>query len=225
MARNKKADLAPPKATVSASKPRKTKPKAAAPKRSPGRPTTFTAEHLDVLQRFAGENLGQTKLARLMGVPVRTMQGWAETNADFRAALEEALDPTPLWGRETKYRPEFCLQVLQLGREGKSRVQIAAALDVSIASLQRWEDVYPEFRVATTRARDLSQAWFEDRAQEGIHLGPAFNDRLWSLQVRNRFPDAFKDKSELALGAAGGTGGTGGKGTFTVVISQDDANL
>lgn len=222
MARTTKADAAPPEATPTP----KRKPKAApkrAPKRSVGRPSTFTAEHLDALQRFAGENLGKSKLARILGVPVRTMDGWAEANAEFRAALDDALDPTPLWGRETKYRPEMCLAVINLGREGKSRIQIASALDVAVSTLQNWEDNFPEFRLATTRARDLSQAWFEDRAQEGIHLGPAFNDRLWSLQVRNRFPGAYKDKAELDLGMAGGA--SGGKGSYTVVISQDDANL
>lgn len=106
-------------------------------------------------------------------------------------------------GRPTDYRPEFCEQVVELGRQGKSPAQIAAALDVSRAVLYLWGDTYPEFLTAFTRARDLAQAWFEDRGQEGLTM-PGFNASLWAKQVSARYPDDYTERQKRELTGANG---------------------
>lgn len=100
--------------------------------------------------------------------------------------------------RPTDYRPEYCEQVVELGRAGKSHAQIAAALDVARQTLHNWADEYPEFLDAIKRARDLSQAWFEDKGQDGLEK-PGFNASLWAKQVSCRFRDDYTDKQQTEL--------------------------
>lgn len=102
----------------------------------------------------------------------------------------------PKPGRPTDYRSEHCARVIELGRAGKSRAQIAAVLDISRQTLDNWQAAHPEFLEAMTRAKDLSLAWWETAGQEGI-FERSFNATAWGLQVRNRFPEDYRDKTEL----------------------------
>lgn len=106
-------------------------------------------------------------------------------------------------GRPTDYRAEYCERVVELGREGKSHAQIAAALDKARNTLYDWADVHPEFAQAMTRARDLSQAWFEDKGQGGLET-PGFNASLWAKQVSARFPDDYTERQRRELTGANG---------------------
>lgn len=99
-------------------------------------------------------------------------------------------------GRPTKYTPEACEVVLTLGAEGQSRAVMAAELDVAISTFQDWEETNPEFRVATSRARDLALAWWERQGIKGI-WSKDFNANAYRLQVMNRFPAAWRDKQEV----------------------------
>lgn len=98
-------------------------------------------------------------------------------------------------GRPSDYTPLYCEQVIELGRQGKSHAQIAAALDVSRMALYRWAEAHEEFRDAMTRARDLAQAWFEDKGQDGLFL-PGFNASLWAKQVNCRFREDYAETSK-----------------------------
>lgn len=100
-------------------------------------------------------------------------------------------------GRPTDYRTEYCERVVELGREGKSHAQIAAELDVARQTLHNWAEAHPEFLDAITRARDLAQAWFEDKGQGGLEE-PKFNAGLWDKQMRARFPKEYSERYILA---------------------------
>lgn len=95
-------------------------------------------------------------------------------------------------GRPTDYLPEYCEQVLQLGRAGKSVAQIAAALDVAKQTIYDWQDKHPEFLDAMRKARDLSQSWWEDQGQNGLEKS-GFQSSLWAKQVSCRFPDDYRE--------------------------------
>ena len=95
-------------------------------------------------------------------------------------------------GHPTDYKPEHCKSVLFFGAQGKSRHQIAALLNVAWETLRNWEKAHPEFLAAMSRARELSQAWWEDQGQKGI-WSRDFNANGYRLQICNRFPDSWRD--------------------------------
>lgn len=68
-------------------------------------------------------------------------------------------------------------------------------------TLYNWADEHPEFLHAITRARDLSQAWFENKGQDGLTT-PGFNASLWAKQVSCRFRDDYTDKQQTELSGA-----------------------
>jgi hypothetical protein len=118
------------------------------------------------------------------------------------------------------YKPEYCEQVIELGAEGKSLAQIAAALDVARADLYGWSDRYPEFRAAVSRAKDLALAWWEDAGANllmEIPKGPKLNTILWSKIMSARFPDDYRDQWRAEL--------TGKNGGPVAVSSVTDAEL
>lgn len=107
-------------------------------------------------------------------------------------------------GRPTDYDPAHCERVIELGRAGKSKAQIAADLDVARQTLENWAKVHPEFLDALTRARDLAQAWWEDKAQVGLET-PGFNASLWAKSVSARFPDDYTERQKREItGKEGG---------------------
>jgi hypothetical protein len=98
-------------------------------------------------------------------------------------------------GRPTDYDPAICERVVELGREGVGRLELAAELDIAWATMLTWEREHPEFLTATTRARELSAGWWEQQGRLGIN-NRNFNAQAYSLQVRNRFPAQWRDKQE-----------------------------
>ena len=105
-----------------------------------------------------------------------------------------------VFGRPTKYRPEMCEQVIEFGREGKSRAWIAAALHVAKSSLQLWEAEYPDFSAAMARAKTLEQVWWEDKGQENLGA-VSFQSSMWNRSMAARFPDDWREK----VGHVGGS--------------------
>ena len=111
-------------------------------------------------------------------------------------------------GRPFKYKPEFCELVIQLGEAGKSKAQMAAAFECDRNAIDRWCDEFEEFRNAFTRARDLSMAWWEAQAEEGIweeQGGRKLNQALWSRSMAARFPDDYREKQGIDLTNSDGT--------------------
>lgn len=104
-------------------------------------------------------------------------------------------------GRPTKYRPEFCEDVIRLGREGYSKASMAWELDIDIATMWRWEKEHPEFHKAMKRARALARGWWEEQGRLGTWSTKdrQLNAAAYSLQMRNRFPKHWRDKQEHDL--------------------------
>jgi hypothetical protein len=98
-------------------------------------------------------------------------------------------------GSPTKYDPETMLaKVVELGRFGKSKAQIARQLGVCDKTLAAWVERHPEFAEAMQTARTLSLAWWDDQGQIGVFLGSKeFNTAAWHTQVKARFPAEYRD--------------------------------
>lgn len=98
-------------------------------------------------------------------------------------------------GRPTKYRREYCQTVIDLGKQGKSLVAMACALNVSVEVLEDWSAAHVEFLQAMGEARRLSEVWWEDRGTEGMLAGPgSFNAAIWSRSMAARFPETWREK-------------------------------
>jgi hypothetical protein len=136
-------------------------------------------------------------------------------------ATPEIVIGKPKRGRPSSYRAEFCDTVIELGRKGKSKAQMAAFLDISRQMLDNWTKQFSEFLDldAVTRAQDYALAWWEEVGHTGMFMGHRFNDRAWSVQVRNRFPSEYKEIREL------GVRGAAGSVPIQIVVNADEANV
>lgn len=95
-------------------------------------------------------------------------------------------------GQPTLYKSDFCALAVLLGAEGKSFTQIAAHIGVSRESIYEWARVHPEFSDALSRARMLSQSWWEDAGQKYLTM-PGFQASMWAKNMSCRFPDDWRD--------------------------------
>ena len=102
-------------------------------------------------------------------------------------------------GRPTKYREEYCKQVVALGKDGKSQVQIACALNIDPASLRDWAKKYPAFALALTRAHAESQSWWERKGQESLGE-KSFQALVWKVSMQARFRDDYTERKEISGG-------------------------
>ena len=87
------------------------------------------------------------------------------------------------------------LQVVELGKEGKSPVQIAVALGVSRPTLLAWAEQYPEFSTALLRAKECEQDWWENMGQTNLGTRE-FNSAVWSKSMSARFRQDYTDTSK-----------------------------
>ena len=104
-------------------------------------------------------------------------------------------EPNPV-GRPTDYKQSFCARVIELGKQGYSITEMACDLDIVKNTLYVWEKIYPEFKDALTRARQESQAWYEVQGRKGL-WEEGFNASTWAKQVSCRFPDDYRDTSNV----------------------------
>jgi hypothetical protein len=101
-------------------------------------------------------------------------------------------------GRPSDYRPEYCAQVIELGKQGKSVVQMACAIEVAKSTLYLWEKEHPEFSDAFTRARQHAQDWWESKGQDSLEK-PGFQSSLWSRSMAARFPEDYTERQKREL--------------------------
>lgn len=99
-------------------------------------------------------------------------------------------------GRPTSYELDYCEQVIELGRAGKSKAQMAAHFDVSRQTIDNWAIEHEEFLEALTRAVTHAQAWWEDAAQTG-YAGETINPMVWSKSVQARFREDYTERKEV----------------------------
>lgn len=102
---------------------------------------------------------------------------------------------TPKRGRgmPTKYKPEYCEQVIAWGKEGKSVEWMCAELGVVFNTLtDSWPKLDPTFKEALERSKLLALQWWEDKGQSGLG-SREFNSNLYSRSMAARFPDKWRE--------------------------------
>lgn len=119
-------------------------------------------------------------------------------------------------GRPSKYDSAMCDRVVELGRIGASRAEMAAELGISRSNAwYAYQEKHEDFRDAVKEAEALSQAWWEKKGREATFGGcDGFNATSYIFQMKNRFSHDWRDKQDHEH-----------KVGLTVNISGDDADL
>lgn len=117
----------------------------------------------------------------------------------------------------------MCEQVIEWGKQGKSRVWMAAHLDITHETLLQWAKEKPDFSEALTRANVLSQAHWEDLGHQCMVMnqGQTFSQSAWSRSMAARFPDHWREKAEVKHDATDNFAGLLGSLTGNVFPKAD----
>lgn len=100
-------------------------------------------------------------------------------------------------GRPTKYDPKFCDRVIEMGKYGASKAEMALTLDVALSSFKLWEQQHEEFSAAVKKATELSQGWWERVGRQAtIGEVEGFNATSFIFNMKNRFKEDWRDKVE-----------------------------
>lgn len=99
-------------------------------------------------------------------------------------------------GRPTDYNPEYCEQVIELGKEGKSLAQMCAHFDISRQTIDNWAAAHLEFLEALSRAKVHMQAKLEELGFSGL-TSKEFNAAVWKKTMEARFRDDYTERKEL----------------------------
>ena len=110
-------------------------------------------------------------------------------------------------GRPSLYKPEYCEEVIALGKIGKSVEAIGAILGVGTKTLYNWRDENPEFLHALDMAKEFELQWWEDIAQ--THMvenkeSDKLNASIWSRSMAARFPKKYRESVKQEITGADG---------------------
>ncbi len=98
-------------------------------------------------------------------------------------------------GRPTKYKPEYCEEVVALGKEGKSVAQMCSHFDISRQTIDNWAVEHPGFLEALSRAKVHMQAKLEDMGFSGL-TNREFNAAIWKTTMMARFREDYTERRE-----------------------------
>ena len=154
-----------------------------------------------------------------------------ERCARIRKTMAETMDPPVVdtemerratGGRPAKYTEDLCDLVIDLGARGQSYTQIAAHLGVCRRTFYNWIDKYEPFMHAATRARTLSQAFWEQEGMRGMRMGKSFNPSMFEFQMKARFgceesDSVYRDKKSLEVSSE--------RPIMHFIFDRDDENL
>ena len=99
-------------------------------------------------------------------------------------------------GRPTKYKPEYCEQVVEMFKLGMSKCAIALKLDVDVDTLDNWAKVHDDFFGAIKKGLAFSQGCWEEKGRENLE-NKDFNSTLWIMNMKNRFRKDWGDRQVI----------------------------
>jgi hypothetical protein len=143
-------------------------------------------------------------------------------------------------GRPSLYKPEYAEQARAQCEEGATDQELADFFEVSVRTLYRWKNNFPEFCQALKAGKDpaderVERSLFEratgyERDEIDIRVvgGEIIQTTVRKFYppdttaaifwLKNRKPDLWRDKTETALTGANG-------GPIQIVATEHDENL
>ncbi len=101
---------------------------------------------------------------------------------------------TQLLSFASKFNPAVHpLQYIDLSRTGMSKVEIAAAMEVSVIALKNWAEKFESFNSAVEIGDALHEAWWIQRGKGGLD-SRNFNTSLFKFLTSNKL--GYSDKME-----------------------------
>lgn len=120
-------------------------------------------------------------------------------------------------GPETKYSPDMCTVILDIARTGGHIAKMLVELGVCKDTFYRWQKQFPEFKEAVERAKDISQAFYEELGLRGLTGDiPHFNATVYALVMNNKFGDDYR------RGSGSNTEVTINNNNHTVQLTADE---
>jgi hypothetical protein len=99
-------------------------------------------------------------------------------------------------GRPTSYRPEYCQMLIDHMEEGLSFESFAGVIGVNRDTIFEWAKVQTEFSDAKKAGFEKSRLTWE-RIGLNISKLNEGNPTAFIFNMKNRFPDDWKDKKEV----------------------------
>jgi len=95
-----------------------------------------------------------------------------------------------------KYKPGVhSMQFIQLSKEGKSDVEVAAEMEISIGTLKNWGSLFEEFAMAMEIGYTLYEAYWLAKGEKGITTR-GFNASLYKFITGNKLGYSEKVESK-----------------------------
>lgn len=104
-----------------------------------------------------------------------------------------------MMGAPTKYKPEMNALVIEMMKEGATKVQVAAALDIDRDTIMNWcnpehGSFQPDFFGTVKKGMSLAQAYWEDRLNEAaLGVNKDANMTGMIFVMKNRFKADWAD--------------------------------
>ena len=102
-----------------------------------------------------------------------------------------------VFGRPTKYKPEYCQKVIEMGEYGASFAEMCLELNVCKNTFLSWQKEHTDFLNAVSHARHLAQGWWEKNGRLRTFNDKGFNAYSYSFNMRNRFPDDWSETTKV----------------------------
>jgi hypothetical protein len=99
-------------------------------------------------------------------------------------------------GQPTKYKKEYCDEVVTYLADGSSLNQFCASIGIHRDTLQEWAKVHPEFHEAKKLALQGAEAWWERQLQVGAwheERGARLTPGIVQFVLKSRFNHRDKD--------------------------------
>lgn len=97
------------------------------------------------------------------------------------------------------------IDIINMGKNGMSQSHFICHLNISRNAYYKLLEIDSDFRDTIAQAREFSKLWWFDKAREGFAKDSSknINGQLWSLMVRNMFPEDYVDKKEVDIQTQG----------------------
>jgi len=89
-------------------------------------------------------------------------------------------------GRPTKYKEEYCQEIIDFMKQGYSKEAFAGHIGISKQQIYRWRVKHKEFRTAIKRAETACQEFWEELGIQLVLAGQG-NATAWIFNMKNRF--------------------------------------